>query len=216
MKKIGIIGSGAVGKALAKGFLKYGYDVTIASRTTEKQAALAAEIGGNIKTASFSDTAKHAEIIVLAVKGGAAESALDLCGIDHLAGKTIIDATNPIDANTPPTNGVLNYFTTLQKSLMEILQAKAPKAHFVKAFSSVGSGFMVDPDFGGIKPSMFICGNNENARKEVTIILLKFGWEVEDMGMAEAARAIEPLAMLWCIPGMREGKWTHAFKLLKK
>jgi predicted dinucleotide-binding enzyme len=216
MKKIGIIGSGAVGKALAKGFLKYGYDVAIASRTTDKQAALIAEIGGNIKAASFNDTAKHADIIVLAVKGGVAESALDICGIDHLSGKTVIDATNPIDGNTPPQNGVLNYFTSLNNSLMEMLQKKAPKAHFVKAFNSVGSAFMVDPDFGGIKPTMFICGNNEGSRKDVTVILTKFGWEVEDMGMAEAARAIEPLAMLWCIPGMREGRWTQAFKLLKK
>lgn len=216
MKKIGIIGSGAVGKALAKGFLKYGYDVTIASRTAEKQASLASEIGGNIKTASFADTAKNAGIIILAVKGAVAESALDLCGIDHLAGKTIIDATNPIATEVPPKNGVLNYFTSLENSLMEMLQKKAPKANFVKAFCSVGSAFMVDPDFGGIKPSMFICGNNEDARKEVAAILVKFGWEVEDMGMAEAARAIEPLAMLWCIPGMREGKWSHAFKLLKK
>ncbi|MGZ3901177.1 MAG: NADPH-dependent F420 reductase [Bacteroidia bacterium] len=215
MKKVGIIGSGAVGKALAKGFLKYGYDTTIASRTAEKQATLAAEIGGNIKTGSFSDTAKNADIVVLAVRGGVAESALDLCGIDNLSGKTIIDATNPI-ADAPPQNGVLKYFTSLEKSLMEMLQEKAPKAHFVKAFCSVGSAFMVDPDFGGIKPSMFICGNNDAARKEVTTILLKFGWEVEDMGVAEAARAIEPLAMLWCIPGMREGKWSHAFKLLKK
>ncbi|MGZ3918741.1 MAG: NADPH-dependent F420 reductase [Bacteroidia bacterium] len=215
MKKVGIIGSGAVGKALSKGFLKYGYDTTIASRTAEKQATLASEIGGNIKTGSFSDTAKNADIIVLAVRGGVAESALDLCGIDNLSGKTIIDATNPI-ADAPPQNGVLKYFTSLEKSLMEMLQEKAPKAHFVKAFCSVGSAFMVDPDFGGIKPSMFICGNNDEAKKEVTTILLKFGWEIEDMGVAEAARAIEPLAMLWCIPGMREGKWSHAFKLLKK
>lgn len=215
MKKIGIIGSGAVGKALAKGFLKYGYETTIASRTAQKQASLAAEIGGNIKTASFSETARHCDIIVLAVKGGVAESALDLCGIGDLSGKTIIDATNPI-ADAPPINGVLQYFTSLENSLMEMLQKKAPEANFVKAFCSVGSAFMVDPDFGGIKPSMFICGNNENAKKEVSTILLKFGWEVEDMGVVEAARAIEPLAMLWCIPGMREGKWSHAFKLLKK
>ncbi|MGZ4099127.1 MAG: NADPH-dependent F420 reductase, partial [Bacteroidia bacterium] len=160
MKKVGIIGSGAVGKALAKGFLKYGYDTTIASRSVEKQAALASEISGNIKTASFSDTAKNADIIVLAVKGGVAESALDLCGIEHLSGKTIIDATNPI-ADVPAQNGVLKYFTSLENSLMEMLQKKAPKANFVKAFCSVGSAFMVDPDFGGIKPSMFICGNND-------------------------------------------------------
>lgn len=215
MKKIGIIGSGAVGKALAKGFLKHGYDVTIASRSDEKRKGLAAEIGGNIKTGDFSDTCKNSDIIAFAVKGHQAKEALKNCGIENLDGKIILDATNPI-ADSAPVNGVLKYFSSLDRSLMEDLQAAAPKANFVKCFSSVGSGLMVDPDFGAIKPSMSICGNNEIAKKEVKQILEKFNWEVEDMGMAEGARAIEPLAMLWCIPGLREGKWNHAFKLLKK
>jgi predicted dinucleotide-binding enzyme len=215
MKKVGIIGSGAVGKALAKGFLKHGYEVTIASRSEEKRKTLAAEIGGKIKTGDFSETCKNSDTIAFVVKGSQAKEALKSCGIENLAGKTIIDATNPI-ADAPPTNGVLKYFSSLDRSLMEDLQEIAPKANFVKCFSSVGSSFMVDPDFGGIKPSMFICGNNEGAKNEVKEILGKFNWEIEDMGMAEGARAIEPLAMLWCIPGMREGKWTHAFKLLKK
>jgi predicted dinucleotide-binding enzyme len=215
MKKIGIIGSGAVGKALAKGFLKYGYDTTIASRSDEKRKALTTEIGGKIKTADFADTAKQCDIIVLAVKGAIVKSVMEQCGISNFNGKTIIDASNPI-ADAPPVNGVLKYFSSLDHSLMEDLQKLVPQGNFVKAFCCVGSAFMVDPDFNGQKPSMFICGNNEAAKKEVNTILLQFGWEVEDMGMVEAARAIEPLAMLWCIPGMREGKWSHAFKLLKK
>lgn len=99
---------------------------------------------------------------------------------------------------------------------MEELQKNVTDAHFVKAFNSVGSAFMVNPDFGGVKPSMFICGNNENAKDQVKKILEVFGWEVEDMGKAEAARAIEPLCMLWCIPGFLNNQWSHAFKLLKK
>lgn len=98
---------------------------------------------------------------------------------------------------------------------MEELQAIAPKAHFVKAFSCVGNAYMVNPDFAE-KPTMFICGNNEKAKSEVSAILDQFCWETEDMGLVESARVIEPLAMLWFIPGMREGRWTHAFKLLKK
>ncbi|MBK9283807.1 MAG: NAD(P)-binding domain-containing protein [Sphingobacteriaceae bacterium] len=215
MKKVAVIGSGAVGKTLAKGFLKHGYDTTIASRSEEKRKALAAEIGGNIKTASFADAAKSADIIVLAVKGHAAKNAITEIGIDNLKNKTVIDTGNPI-ADLAPVNGVLQYSSNLNKSLMEELQEICPDAHFVKGFSCVGSAFMVEPDFGGTKPSMFICGNNEQAKVEVKEILTKFGWEIEDMGMVEAARAIEPLAMLWCIPGMREGKWSHAFKLLKK
>lgn len=126
-----------------------------------------------------------------------------------------MDATNPI-ADEAPENGVLRYFTDINLSLMEKMQAATPEAKFVKVFSCVGSAHMVDPDFAGGKPTMFICGNDQDAKSQVTSILDQFGWEVEDMGAAEAARAIEPLAMLWCIPGLRKNSWSHAFKLLKK
>jgi predicted dinucleotide-binding enzyme len=131
----------------------------------------------------------------------------------ELSGKTVIDATNPI-ADAPPQNGVLKYFTNLDESLMERLQKIAPDAHFVKAFNSIGSGLMDNPDFGGIRPTMFfICGNNKSAKKTISEILGKFGFEVENMGMAESARAIEPLAILWCIPGFLKNDWTHAFHI---
>lgn len=215
MKKIGIIGSGVVGKTLAKGFLQYGYDTTIASRSTEKRLELQAELGNNIHVADFATTAQNADIVVLAVKGTKAKEAMLICGLDNLHGKTIIDATNPI-ADAAPQNGVLQYFSNINHSLMEDLQTSIPNAHFVKAFSCVGSAFMVNPSFDGQKPSMFICGNNDAAKQDVETILTQFGWDIEDMGKVEAARAIEPLAMLWCIPGMLQGKWSHAFKLLKK
>jgi predicted dinucleotide-binding enzyme len=215
MKKIGIIGSGVVGKTLAKGFLQYGYDTTIASRSTEKRLELQAELGNNIHVADFASTAQNADMVVLAVKGTKAKEAMLICGLDNLHGKTIIDATNPI-ADAAPQNGVLRYFSDINFSLMEDLQTTIPNAHFVKAFSCVGSAFMVNPSFDGQKPSMFICGNNDGAKQDVADILTQFGWDIEDMGKAEAARAIEPLAMLWCIPGMLQGKWSHAFKLLKK
>ena len=99
---------------------------------------------------------------------------------------------------------------------MEQLQAEFPEGRFVKAFNSVGNAFMINPDFGGIKPSMFICGNDADAKNQVTAINDDFGWETEDMGAVEAARAIEPLCMLWCIPGFLRNEWMHAFKLLKK
>jgi 8-hydroxy-5-deazaflavin:NADPH oxidoreductase len=74
---------------------------------------------------------------------------------------------------------------------------------------------MVDPRFESGPPTMFICGNDEAARKTVTGILQQFGWDVADMGQAEAARAIEPLCVLWCIPGFLRDEWSHAFKLLR-
>jgi 8-hydroxy-5-deazaflavin:NADPH oxidoreductase len=152
--------------------------------------------------------------VVLAVKGSAAAKALRAAGADNLAGKPVIDATNPI-ADLPPENGVLRFFTNLDESLMERLQRELPDARFVKAFNSVGSPGMVNPRFEGGKPTMFICGNDDQAKKTVSGILDQFGWETADMGKAEAARAIEPLCILWCIPGFLRNEWTHAFKLLR-
>lgn len=214
-KKIGVIGSGVVGQVLANGFIKHGYEVMIGTNSPDKQEELNAKTSGKALVGNFEETAKFGDIIVLATKGGAAEEALKIAGTDNIDGKTVIDATNPI-ADESPVNGVLKFFTTLDESLMERLQKLAPKADFVKAFSCVGNAFMVDPDFGGIKPTMFIAGNSEGAKAEVKIILDKFGWETEDMGKAEAARAIEPLCILWCIPGFLANSWSHAFKLLKK
>lgn len=211
--KIGILGSGVVGKALAKGFVEHGNDVMVGSREPEKLNTWKADISPNLRTGSFSETASFGDTIVLATKGTAAETVIKLTGIDNLSGKTIIDTTNPI-ADAQPVNGVLKYFTSLDESLMEILQDAAPEAHFVKAFNSVGNAFMANPQFDS-KPTMFICGNSDKAKEEVTRILDEFGWEVEDMGKVEAARAIEPLCILWCIPGFLENRWTHAFKLLK-
>jgi hypothetical protein len=160
------------------------------------------------------ETARFGDMVVLAVKGAAAEAAVRQCA-DGLADKTVIDATNPI-ADAPPVNGVLRFFTTLEESLMERLQKIAPRARFVKAFSSVGNASMVNPDFGGVKPTMFVCGNDSSAKAAVQEVLGKFGWEWEDLGGVEAARAIEPLCILWCIPGLLHNQWSHAFKLLKK
>lgn len=215
MKRIGILGSGIVGQVLADGFLKHGYEVMRGTREPAKLADWKKGAGGKGSVGTFAEAARFGEAIVLAVKGTAAEAVVEQAGPEALVGKTIIDATNPI-AEAPPVNGVLAFFTTLSDSLMERLQKRAPKAHFVKAFSSVGNPAMVNPDYGGTRPTMFICGNDANAKKDVTRILDQFGWETEDMGSVEAARAIEPLCMLWCIPGFLQNRWTHAFKLLDK
>jgi len=211
--KIGILGSGVVAQVLGTGFLKYGYDVMLGTRDISKLDEW--QKAGDGKVGSFSQAAAFGKIIVLASKGTAAASALQLAGLANLEGKIVIDTTNPI-ADVPPVNGVLQYFTSLGDSQMEKLQSLFPGARFVKAFNSIGNHFMINPDFGGIKPTMFICGNDGEAKKQVTAILDQFGWETEDMGAAEAARAIEPLCILWCIPGFLRNEWGHAFKLLKK
>ena len=215
VKKVGVIGSGIVSQVLADGFLKYGYEVMRGTREAAKLADWRKKVGAKASVGSLPESARFGEIILIAVKGTAAESVVTLCGQEALAGKTVIDANNPI-AEAPPVNGVLQFFTSHDESLMERLQKLAPRAHFVKAFSCVGNAHFVNPDFGGVKPTMFFCGNDPGAKAQVREILTQFGWESEDMGGAEAARAIEPLCMLWCIPGLLRNQWSHAFKLLKK
>src|SRR5437867_558622 len=210
--KIGILGSGDVAKSLAAGFLAHGHEPMLGTRDRGKLEGWVAQ---NPKGAvgSFADAARFGELLVLAVKGTVAAEALRAAGIINLAGKPVIDATNPI-ADAPPANGVLKFFTSLDDSLMERLQREFEGARFVKAFNSVGSACMVNPQFKGGRPTMFICGNDDAAKKTVTGILEQFGWETADMGQGEAARAIEPLCILWCIPGFLRNEWKHAFKLL--
>lgn len=210
--RIGIMGSGGVAQTLASGFIRHGHEPMLGTRNRAKLEAWGAQ---NPKGAlgSTVDAAMFGELLVLAVKGAAAADVLRAAGVANLAGKVIIDTTNPI-ADAPPSNGVLKYFTTLDDSLMEQLQREFAGARFVKAFNSVGNASMVNPAFKGGTPTMFICGNDGAAKKTVTGILDAFGWETEDMGAVEAARAIEPLCMLWCIPGFLRQNWTHAFKLL--
>jgi predicted dinucleotide-binding enzyme len=213
--RIGVIGSGEVGQALARGLKTHGYETRIASRSPEKLAAFSKSSG--IQSGTFAEVAAWAEGVVLAVKGDGAEAAIREAGAANLSGKLVIDTTNPI-AHEPPEDGVLKYFTSPNTSLMERLQTACPDAKFVKAFNSVGSALMVNPAFpGGAKPTMFYCGNDAGAKAIVATILERFGWDAADMGTAKSARAIEPLCQLWCIPGFRDNAWaTHAFALLRR
>jgi 8-hydroxy-5-deazaflavin:NADPH oxidoreductase len=212
--KIGVLGSGVVAQTLAAGFLKHGYETMAGTRDTGKLAEWQRANPG-AKLGSFAETAAFGEALVLAVKGTVAAAVLRAAGSANIAGKLVMDACNPI-AEEPPVKGVLRFFTTHDESLMEALQREFPEAHLVKAFSSVGAPRMVDPVYKAGRPTMFICGNDEGAKDEAAKILDEFGWETADMGTAEAARAIEPLCMLWCIPGFLRNEWTHAFKLLRE
>jgi hypothetical protein len=211
--KIGILGSGDVAKSLAAGFLNHGHETMLGSREPAKLADWKAKHSGT-RVGTFAEAAKFAEVVVLAVKGTASADALRATGAANFSGKTIIDATNPV-TDDPPVHGVLKFFTGPNESLMEQLQREFAAARFVKAFSCVGHAFMVNPDFKGGPPTMFICGNDEAAKKTVRSILVQFGWDTADMGRAEAARAIEPLCLLWCLPGFLRNKWNHAFKMLR-
>ena len=214
--KVGIIGSGIVGRVLASAFLNEGHNVMLGTRNTSKDEIIKwKDSNAGSQAGSFEDAAKFGELLVLATAGAVIEEVVQLAGPSNFAGKTVIDTTNPI-AKDAPVNGVMKFFTTLEDSLMERIQKRLPEARLVKAFNSVGNALMYKPGFRGGPPTMFICGNNEPAKKQVAGILRAFGWETEDMGMVEAARAIEPLCILWCIPGFVHNQWSHAFKLLKK
>jgi hypothetical protein len=214
--RTGIIGSGIVGRVLASAFLKEGHEVMLGTRNTAKDEVVKWKSENpNGQTGTFEEAAKFGELLVLATGGTVTLDAVKLAGTENFKHKPVIDTTNPI-APAPPVNGVLKFFTGPDESLMEKIQQQIPEASLVKAFNSVGNSLMYKPNLTGGKPTMFIAGNDDAAKKTVTDILTAFGWETEDMGKAEAARAIEPLCILWCIPGFIKNQWTHAFKLLKK
>ncbi len=215
MTKIGIIGSGIVAKTLGDGFIKHGFTVKLGTRFPDKLEDWDWNAGDKGSVGSVEAAAKEGEIVLAAVKGKHVVNVLKEVK-KHLKGKVVIDTTNPIDDSETPEHGVLNFFTNINQSLMEQLQEAIPEANFVKAFSCIGSHLMVNPRIaGGEKPSMFIAGNSKEAKGQVSEILKHFGFEPEDMGGVEGARAIEPLSMLWCIPGILNDEWAHAFKLLK-
>ena len=210
-KRFGVLGSGEVGQALAKGLAANGYAARIGSRTPAKLAKFAKSSG--IQAGTFQEVAAWGEAAILAVAGSGALEAVELAGPGNLKGKLVIDTTNPI-SNDAPVDGVLKYFTGPNDSLMERLQTAYPEIAFVKAFNSVGSALMVHPMLSGGPPTMFFCGNDAAAKAVVVRLLEHLGWEGADMGTAVAARALEPLAQLWCIPGFREDDWMHAFRML--
>ncbi len=208
---IGVIGSGQVGQTLAKGLAAAGHAVRIGSREGNKLGEFTTQTG--IAEAPFVNVARDAEVVNLAVKGTVAESLVRELA-PALVGKVVLDTTNPI-ADGAPKDGILQYFTAANESLLERLQAAAPTTHFVKFFSSVGSGLMVNPKLQGGKPSMFVCGNDAGAKKTASALAAELGWNVEDLGSAAAGHAVEALCQLWCAPGLQKNDWAHAFAVLR-
>ncbi|NGY05100.1 NADPH-dependent F420 reductase [Solimonas terrae] len=211
--KIGVLGSGIVARTLASGMRRHDHEVVLGTRDPSRLGDWNRE-QLDIGVASFAEAAAFGDLLLLAVKGSVASRALRLAGTPNLSGKVVIDACNPL-AETAPSNGVVRYFTSHDDSLMERLQKEFPTARFVKAFNSVGHAQLIDPAVPGGPPSMFICGNDADAKREVGSLLATLGWDPVDMGAAEAARAIEPLFMLWNIQALTAGETAHAFKWLR-
>lgn len=211
--RVGVLGSGDVGKVLAGGFLSLGHAVKIGSRNPEKLRDWVQEKEGKATAGTFEEAARFGDLIVLATLGVATENAIRLAGLDHFEGKIVIDATNPLDfsGGMPP-----KLFVGHTNSLGEQVQRLLPRARVVKAFNTVGNAHMVHPDFPGGPPNMFICGNDDDAKKIVAQVCRDFGLGVIDIGGIEGARYLEPMCMVWVLHSIRSASWNHAFKMLRK
>ncbi|HTP54696.1 MAG TPA: NAD(P)-binding domain-containing protein [Thermoplasmata archaeon] len=212
-KRVGIIGSGDVGKQLGRGFARHGYEVKIGTREPAKLDAWKKEVGASASVGSFADAAQFGDVVVLATNGAAAESALDLAGPAHFSGKLVLDATNPLDMShgMPPT-----LFVGTTDSLGERVQRKLPGAHVVKCFNTVGNGSMVDPKPAGIHPRMLICGNDAGSKTRAEAILRELGWAgAIDVGGIEGARWLEALVPLWVRAGIALNAWDHMFQVVR-
>ncbi|HEU5001507.1 MAG TPA: NAD(P)-binding domain-containing protein [Actinomycetota bacterium] len=214
--QIGVLGSGVVGQTLGTGFAARGHQVMMGTRDPagEKVTAWRESAGAGASVGTFADTAAFAELAVLATSWTGTEQALQLAGAERLAGKVLIDVTNPLDFSHGAPPGLALGHTD---SGGEQVQRWLPGARVVKALNIIGAPYMVDPSFAEGAPDMFICGNDDPAKAEVTGILEAFGWRdhITDIGGIEGARLLEPLCILWVVYGMRTGGWNHAFKLVK-
>ena len=210
--RVGVLGSGDVGRALATGFAGLGHDVKVGSRDPEKLAAWKETSGPRISTGTFEEAARFGDILVLATLGVATENAIRLAGIDAFDGKVVIDTTNPLDFShgVPPKLSIGH-----TDSLGEVIQRLLPRARVVKAFNTVGNALMVHPRLSA-RPDMFICGNDEDAKKIVAQICEHFGWGVIEIGGIESSRYLEPMCLVWVLHGVRSGTWTHAFKVVHR
>ncbi|MHB8567749.1 MAG: NADPH-dependent F420 reductase [Nitrososphaerales archaeon] len=212
-KKVGIIGSGPVGQVLGKGFCTLNYEVKIGSRTpnSDKLKAWLSDVGGKASAGTFAEAASYGDILVLATLGDIAESVIDLAGPEKFGGKTVIDATNPLDFSKGMPPGLTFPITD---SLGEHVQRKVPNAKVVKCFNTVTNSLMFKPRFKDAE--MLICGNDSNAKQETTKILKEFGWAGSiDIGGIENARWLEALVPLWVRAAVAKGSWDSMFTFVK-
>lgn len=212
---VGILGTGDVGRSLGTGFVKYENEVMIGSRTPESQKVREwiKRTGDSAKAGTFEETARFGKLLVLAVAWNGCKNAIDLAGPENFRDKIVMDVTNPLIFEEGKLPRLALGHTD---SGGEQVQRWLPGAHVVKVFNIVGNAHFVDPDFPGGPPDMFICGNDEQAKKTVSRICNDFGWPVIDIGGIEGARELEPLCILWVKYGVQNGSWNHAFKLLRK
>lgn len=208
--KIGILGSGDAGKALALAFASEGHQVMIATRQPQSNKGVGLK-GMEIEVGGFPETAQFCELAILCTPWARNREAIQLIEPKNLSGKVVIDVTNPLDFSQGmppkllPVDGM---------SGGEQIQLWLPHSQVVKAFNTVGNQHMYKPNFSDATPTMFYCGNDDRAKEIVRTIILAFGWDPLDVGDISSSRELESLCVLWVKAGMQTGNWNHAFKLL--
>jgi predicted dinucleotide-binding enzyme len=210
--KVGILGSGEVGRALGYGFLALGHEVMVGSREPDKLKPWVKAAGAGASAGTFEQAVRFGELIVLATLGTGTENAIHIAGANNFIGKVVIDTTNPLDFS----KGAPQLSIGHTDSLGERVQRALPGAWVVKAFNTVGNALMINPQLPGGPPDMFICGDDDRAKNKVSEVCKGFGWGVIDIGGIQGSRHLEPMCMVWVLYGMHAKTWTHAFKMLGK
>lgn len=197
--KVGVLGTGSVGRAIANRLLELGHEATMGSRWAESEALLAwlEEADETARGGTFAEAAAAGELLFNCTAGEASLEALAAAGAENLAGKVLVDVSNSLDFSRgmPPTLGVCN-----DDSLGERIQAAFPEAKVVKALNTVNNQVMVDPGRLPGAHNVFVCGEDDGAKATVTALLAEFGWprgSVIDLGGIEAARGTEMYLPLW-------------------
>lgn len=211
--KIGIIGSGDVGRALAEGLASAGHKVMIGTRNTKRKELKSwhKKNDKNRSLGSTTDAANFGDIAILAIAWHATEDVLSQIR-PELAGKVVIDVTNPITYNDDEAPELSVGYSM---SGGEIVQQSLPDSHVVKSLNIINHKNMVKPKFKTGRPTMFICGNNQSAKIHTSEMLTDLGWEdIVDIGGIEKSRLLEPLCLLWIEYGVAQNTWEHAISVL--
>ncbi len=212
-RRVGILGSGNVGQALGRGFVRHGFDVMLGTRNPEKLAAWREERPGPRRVGSVAEAAHHGDPVVLATLGSGTEEALGLVGDGALDGKLVLDATNPLDFETDDAPGLT---VGLSDSLGERVQRAIPRARVVKCFNTVPNSQMIDPSFKEGNPRMLICGESPEAKRATEALLRELGWPgTIDVGGIAAARWLEALVPLWVRTAKSLDAWDGAFRFVR-
>ncbi|MEU9139012.1 NAD(P)-binding domain-containing protein [Streptomyces sp. NPDC048404] len=196
--RYGVLGTGDVGRALAGKLVELGHEVSLGSRTKDNAAAVewADGAGPTARHGTFADAAAFGEVVVNAVGGQVALAVLRSAGAEHLDGKVLLDVSNPLAFE----GGELRLSPVESDSVGEQIQREFPRARVVKSLNTVNCQVMVDPSRVPGEHQIFVSGDEESAKEQVTALLGEFGWPAErvfDLGDIRTARVVEMYVPLW-------------------